>query len=433
MTETSMYKMRFDLATNFDPNLIAFVNERNAEGAVSCVFGKLRSDVLGGGRNAPSLPKVSMKELRDHVALCHQSNLKFNYLLNPLCLDNREISVRGHRKLLRFIGELADIGVDGVTINSPFLCRLIRKQFPRFEITIGYHSGIGSIQQVKYWEELGADVLTLTHSVNRNFPLLTSLLAYTKRSGPRLRLIANNVCLRECPFKLSHGTSNAHASQSGHGSSGFFIDYNLLNCTYRKIANPANLIASEWIRPEDITYYEALCQKTGNHKLSIKLLERTKKTAFLTRVVQAYLDRSYDGNLLEIMAWPDYQGTDFKILPAVWNAMKGGYNLREIGKFMGFFRVPPIVIENKKLDGFLEKFITDGDCARKICNGVDCLTEEPGHEQAGSIGCGYCQQWVRKAVRYDPDEVNAWLRQAEESMEIIHESRLFYFKRAVSK
>lgn len=422
--------MKFDLATNFDPKLIHFVKKYNSGGAITSVFGKLRSDVLGGGRNAPSLPSVSIKELRDHVLLCHENGLKFNYLLNPLCLDNREVSVHGHRKLIRFIGHLADLGVDGVTINSPYLCNLIRKQFPDFEITIGYHSGIGSLQQIRYWEELGADVLTLVHSVNRNFPLLESLLSYTKQTGTRLRLIANNVCLRDCPYKLSHGTSNAHASQSGHASSGFFIDYNLLSCTYRKIANPANLIASEWIRPEDLHFYEALCEKTGNVNLSIKLLERTKKTSFLTRVVQAYMDRSYEGNLLEIMAWPDYQGTDFKILTAVWNAMKGGYNLKEIGRFMGFFRIPPIVVENKKLDGFLDKFAQHEECSRKICKVDDCLTDSGNHAGMASVGCGYCKRWAEQAVRFNENEVNAWLEQAEESLEIVHESRLFYFNKS---
>ncbi|HEX2953801.1 MAG TPA: hypothetical protein VHR47_07440, partial [Bacillota bacterium] len=294
------------------------------------------------------------------------------------------------------------------------------------------HSGIGNLQQVKYWEDLGANVLTLAHSVNRNFALLESLLSYTKQTGTRLRLIANNICLRECPYKLSHGTSNAHASQAGHASSGFFIDYNLLSCTYRKIANPANLIASEWIRPEDIRFYEALCDKTGNENLSIKLLERTKKTTFLMRVVQAYMDRSYEGNLLEIMAWPDYQGTDFKILAAVWNAMKGGYNLKEIGKFMGFFRIPPIHIDNKKLDGFLDKFLCNDDCTRRICEVAACSGEKEPGNGAGSVGCGYCKRWAEKTVGFNPDEITAWLRQAEESMEIIHQSRLFYNKKTVS-
>lgn len=69
-----------------------------------------------------------------------------------------------------------------------------------------------------------------------------------------------------------------------------------MKCLSTKIEDMSNLISSDWIRPEDLCYYEKLCEETDNFNLSIKLVERTKSTKFLIRVVEAYARRQYKGN-----------------------------------------------------------------------------------------------------------------------------------------
>ena len=80
---TDRPQITFSIATTFDPLLIEEISRINGDGRITSVFGKLQRDILGGGRAAIAIPKVSMKQLKSYIALCHKHNLSFNYLLNP--------------------------------------------------------------------------------------------------------------------------------------------------------------------------------------------------------------------------------------------------------------------------------------------------------------------------------------------------------------
>jgi collagenase-like PrtC family protease len=420
------YQMKYSIGTNFDPRLIDVIGEYDKAKSIKNVFGKLRSDIVGGGRNSMILPNLTKKQLKDYILLCHRNQLKFNYLLNPLCMGNRELQVRSHQKIIKYLGELADIGVDEITVNSPYLCQVIKKQFPHFKITIGLFAYIFNLQHIKYWEELGADELTLHHMINRNLRLLEDFLTYTKRSGIELRLIANNLCLHDCPFQLNHGVGQSHASQKGHSSNGFYLDYNVASCNNKKIQNPVKLISSEWIRPEDVKYFEDICQKTGNHHFSIKLLERTKTTEFLTRVIKAYTSRSYEGNLIEILVWASTKDMTFQRKTIYRKAITGLYNLKALSGFDDVFNLPKIYIDNKKLNGFMEKFVNYNECNRKICDDMGWGEAKKINDDNVST-CSYCRHWAEKSITFDQAELDAWVAKSECFLGSLNESRPFYW------
>jgi len=308
-----------------------------------------------------------------------------------------------HREIIDFITELYNRGIRAVTINSPYLCEIIREQFPRMHITIGIYANVDSLVKIKYWMDMGANAVTLVHSLNRNFPLLKEILKYLKGTDFTIRLIGNNGCLHECPYEINHGSSVAHASC--RNSNDCYIDYNLVNCYYKKIRNIENLISSEWIRPEDVRFYENLCNEVGNQNLTIKLVERSKTTDYMKNVISAYLNQEYSGNLSEIMNWPEEMLVPVDPTGFLNKIEDGDLNLKISHYYFDFYNVPIPQINNKLLDGFLEHFVNHYNCTEKVC-----WKSEDKDSESCDQSCRYCYEWAKRAVRFEEEkERQRWL------------------------
>ncbi|WP_338951245.1 U32 family peptidase [Fusobacterium nucleatum] len=402
-------RIKFTIGTNFDKELINNISIIDKNKDFISVFGKLRTDFLGGGRAANLLPEISFNELEKYINLCHKNNLKFNYLINPMCMENMELETNTHYKIIEYIDNLVSIGIDAITINSPYLCEMIKSRYPNLTITIGLYAYVHDMNLLRRWINLGADEITLAHENNRDFYLLKQMLEYTKNKNVNLRLIANNVCLHLCPYAMMHGTVQSHASQK-HSKTRCDIDYCMTKCISEKIKNVTNLMCSDWIRPEDIHYYEELCESVGNYNLSIKLVERTKNTEFLTRVIKAYSSRKYKGNLLDILLWPKYDEMLIKSKSdEEIDEIKKLYNMDEYNNYLKQFNLPNIFIDNQKLDGFLEKFVKKYDCDKKICTAI-IKNDIYEKDYSKSYTCDYCKVWGDKVITFNQEERTQWLQ-----------------------
>ena len=183
----------------------------------------------------------------------------------------------------------------------------------------------------------------------------------------------------------------------------------------------SNLISSDWIRPEDLCYYEKLCEETDNFNLSIKLVERTKSTKFLTRVVEAYARRQYKGNLLDILLWPKSDDMVVKTEPTAEEikTMAELYNISQMFNYSKIFDLPNIYIDNTKLDGFLKKFVDDYACNHKIC------VSKQNIDVTDSNYCSYCSSWVQRAIIYNGEQVEKWIDNCREFEKALDRSEVF--------
>ncbi len=209
----------------------------------------------------------------------------------------------------------------------------------------------------------------------------------------------------------------SHTTKKGEKTKAIF-DYCVFMCTFEKLKNPVNLIISEWIRPEDICYYEGICEKTGNNNLSIKLVDRTKNTDFLKKVVKAYMTRSYDGNLLDILNLQSNEqiGHVAKFTIA-GRAIMDRYNFKEITNYINFFNLPEITIDNRKPDNFIDKFLGDYPCGSQLCN--------LGDNTDSRHTCSYCKAYADKAISYSKKEVNEHLDKAKILYEDLYNGNIF--------
>jgi len=392
--------MKFSVPTNWDPDLLPKLKKDGIEE----IYGKLAYDYIGGGRPSFLVPHVSKKKAVVHIAEAHKNNLKFNYLLNTTCMGNSEWTISGQRKICGLLDWLMEAGVDSVTVAIPYLLELIKKRYPEFKVNISTQAGIDAVERARYWNDLGADKLTLSVvDVNRNFKLLENIRQNVKCE---LQLIANLHCLYKCPFYKYHSVLSAHSSQSGHRLNGFMIDYCTLKCGYMRLLNPVEFIRSLWIRPEDIHYYEEIGID------SIKLVDRGMVTEAILLIINAYLNRSYDGNLLDLLPHPTknflfnksslFHKIKYFLRPFLVNIFRfrSGENL---------FSGSPIYIDNRKLDGFLDHFINGN------CDFISCSK------------CTYCEKMAKVAIKMDAGRQSAIIEKYRDYLDTLISSKMFRY------
>ena len=377
--------MKLSVATNFKPDFLDAIKGY----PVTELFGKLPSDSIGGGRASFMLSPLTVAQLRGHVRSAAERGIGFNYLINTACMDNREFTRSGQADLERLLEMVEECGATAVTISLPFLMPIIKKRHPGLKVRVGVYARVDSVAKARFWEELGADCITLESiSVNRDYAMLKAIRKAVKLE---LQLIANSNCMMFCPLSGQHMVNLSHASQKGHASRGFMIDYCALRCSAEKLADPSNYLRSEFIRPEDLDTYV----KMGF--TSFKILERGAPTAVLAQRVRAYSEGRFDGNLLDLIqpyGYKDPAGAVPGWSENLWKFLKyffrpGTVNTSELLKLkklaekrglLSAMDWDPVYIDNRKLDGFLAGM-------REIdCRVTDCST------------CGYCAVWTRTAV-----------------------------------
>ena len=305
--------MNLSVATNFKPDFLDAITGY----PVTELFGKLPSDNIGGGRASFMLSSLTVGQLKDHIRSATERGIGFNYLLNPACMDNREFTRSGQADLERLLELVEECGATAVTISLPFLMPIIKKRHPGLKVRVGVYARVDSVAKAKFWEELGGDCITLESiSVNRDFAMLKAIRKAVKLE---LQLIANSNCMMFCPLSGQHMVNLSHASQKGHASRGFMIDYCALRCSADKLADPSNYLRSEFIRPEDLNTYV----KMGF--TSFKILERGAPTAMLAQRVRAYSEERFDGNLLDLIqpyGYKDPAGTTPGWSENLWKFLK---------------------------------------------------------------------------------------------------------------
>lgn len=381
--------MELSVAYTFEPGLIARL-ARFPE--VKDIYGKLDQDVIGGGRSTYTLRATSEGQLRAAVKEAHAHNIAFNYLLNGAHLNGIEQTRSGQKRIRALLDLIAGADVDAVTVASPYLLRLVKRQYPRFKVRVSVFALIDRPEKARRWEEMGADTLCISAiACNRDFPMLERI---RQAVDCGVQLIANASCLLGCAYEPTHMNLLTSSSRSGDPLKGFCLDYCFLHCSAERLRDPVNFIRATWIRPEDLARYESLGYS------SFKIVERSCPGDLLVRRVEAYVNRSFTGNLLELTA-PVAQikkeqhaslRQRFRMLATLLRpglvklkALLAMKRYAEQVIIHDFSRErSPVYIENKSLDGFIDEI------TKRNCSASDCGR------------CGFCEEVAQQHVWIEP-------------------------------
>ena len=353
--------MEIVLASNFDDRLV----EETADLPVSTFFGGFPVSLTGGGRPPQILPPVDPDRFRAHLEAVHRHSRKFFATINSNDLGLKEYTPGYIDRFLREVGELLDLGVDGLVVALPALIEAVRTEWPEIPITVSTFARIRTLTQAEYFLGLGARTVILEEA-NRDFRLIRGLV----RLGAEVEILVNQSCLPSCPYRAHHLSTSSLASQEGAPCPDF--EYPILECGLEYVRDPAKLISGIFVRPEDLEVYE----EAGVHRF--KVSGRNRSTAWLVRCARAYAARSYPGDLTEILSLVQVKGP----LSALRRA--GQSTDGEVARVLSdaFSPLAELSIDNRAFPSDFLRHIAGVDCEHTTCE-----------------ACGYCRGVAQRVLR----------------------------------
>ncbi|BBG24856.1 peptidase U32 family protein [Sulfuracidifex tepidarius] len=331
--------MRLVVGTNFEDSLI----ENIGKFPVKYLFGSETKTVTGHGRASFVLPNVDRERLKVHASIAHEKGIRFLYTMNTATLGGEEYSGKFMSKVMKEVDSLSEI-VDGFIVALPILISYIRREFPDKEISVSSYSRVYNVREAEEYYMMGVDTVIAHEDVNRNFRTLKEMRKFID-----VEVITNNSCLWGCPYRRTHDVISSITSREDQDRKVWF-EYPILMCATDVRNDLNNLIRMRWIRPEDLHFYEEI----GIDRF--KIAGRNKSTEWITRAVKAYSERKYEGNLLDIVSYP--QG---RAVPKV---------MRKVGGPSYYDVLEKVKVDNSEFPERWLNFFKYNECESKRCE--DC-------------------------------------------------------------
>ena len=246
-------------------------------------------------------PSQARRCMEEDLQRLSDAGLEFNLLLNGNCYGGRSLSRSLLMEVCDTVDELSDrFGLSSVTTTSPVLARLVKDNFPDKEVRASVNMEIGTIAGMEYLADV-FDSFYIKRELNRDLPALRELCAWCAAHGKKSYLLANSGCLNNCSARQFHDNLVSHESEivqmnNGAAFSGVCGPYLTRAAQEDKGVYLRRL---NFIRPEDTGLYEGLVT-------AMKLATRVNRAP--ARVLHAYAEGRYAGNLLELLE-PDHAKT----------------------------------------------------------------------------------------------------------------------------
>jgi len=340
----------FSVPADFKLDTIDRLHELNASSKNSRLietYGQVTSiDLVYSGRVTDVLPKVDLIDFERYVMYARSKGIHFNYTLNPACMGNVEFSKEGADEIFKLLKILNGMGVDSLTITSPQLMELVQAMGMGFKLKASAICEITTPSKSLFYKNKNVERIVVDPDITRDFDCLRRIVEVF---GSGVEIIINNVCYKNCAYKIFHYNHEAHCTSQN--TSQTIKDYFFNRCSMQKAGGIKNSIRLNWIRPEDLKYY----MDVGIFHFKLQGRQNVLQGDII-KTLKYYFSEEYDGNLFDLIT-----------IFAPYNSFQP-------------------YLENKKLEGFIKAFYDKPDFCKDTCD-----------------SCGYCEGYARKSM--DPSQV----------------------------
>lgn len=243
------------------------------------------SDIAGSGRVGSPMSEEKLRKLAEII---HTGGMRVDLAMNATCEGPGWYSDAHVGRVVDFVRRMhEDAGIEAVTIANPFYIEAVRTACPAIEISVSVLSAVDSFEKARAYADAGANTITPDTSINRNLSMLKGIHEHL---GLEIKLMVNEGCLNRCPYRLFHMNHISHRAIEDCDEGREFS----FACGALIEKDPAMLFRSNWVRPEDLRRYEGITTY-------FKIVGRDMLRSRVVRSIKAYMDESYDGNLLDII------------------------------------------------------------------------------------------------------------------------------------
>lgn len=217
--------------------------------------------------------------------------IKLDLLLNANCYGQQSVSKYFENLICSVVSYLKEtIGLDIVTTASLMVARTVKINFPDIEVRTSVNMRIGTVKAMEYIADL-FDSYNIQREYNRDFQRISELKEWADKHGKKITFLVNSGCLNFCSGQIFHDNLVAHESEISQMKNIFGWNPSLCWNFYKDRNNWVSLLQNSWIRPEDLDNYTSYFSLA---KLATRMHSNPRK------VVQSYVERRFNGNLLDL-------------------------------------------------------------------------------------------------------------------------------------
>ena len=232
-------------------------------------------------------------QLVSDLKWARENAIELDTIFNANCYGDIAMTEELADHVTEKLNEMDALGLfpDHLTTTSPFIAKIVRLRFPSVKIRFSINMDIATPGALGYVEDL-YDSFYAGRNAHRRLDYIREMASWAEAHGKIMGIQANPGCLRNCPFHTFHNNLHGHNRMGLSAAAEKFGFTNFLCRTVFERGEYEEFMRAIWIRPEDLPLYEPY---VGVVKLA------TRRHPHPDKIIAAYAECSYDGDLAEIM------------------------------------------------------------------------------------------------------------------------------------
>lgn len=222
----------------------------------------------------------SLEELEKVCDYCHSYQTKVYVTVNTLYKDSE------FEELLPFIGELHDMGVDGLIMQDIGAISLVRELWPDMPVHASTQLTANSLEDVKEMEQMGLSTVVLSRELN-----LEEINEITHNTTMKVEaFIHGALCVSYSGQCLISSVLGKRSGNRGKCAQNCRLNYEL-------IKNGQPVAEGHLLSTKDICTLDILPQLLDSGVASLKIEGRMKSTEYVagvTSIYRKYIDMYYE-------------------------------------------------------------------------------------------------------------------------------------------